>query len=46
MNQFVESLCRLYRANKIDIKKLGELLSLKKLTQQEYNYIISAENEQ
>ena len=46
MNQFVESLCRLYRANKIDIKKLGELLTLNKITQQEYDYIISANNEQ
>lgn len=46
MNQFVESLCRLYRANKVDIKKLGELLSLNKLTKQEYDYIISAQNEQ
>lgn len=46
MNQFVESLCRLYRANKIDIKKLGEFLALHKITQQEYEYIISAHNEQ
>lgn len=46
MTQFVESLCRLYRANKIDIKKLGELLALNKITQQEYDYIISAKNEQ
>lgn len=46
MTQFVESLCRLYRANKIDIKKLDELLALNKITQQEYDYIISANNEQ
>jgi hypothetical protein len=46
MNQFVESLCRLYKANKIDMKKLGELLALNKITQQEYNYVISAKNEQ
>lgn len=46
MTQFVESLCRLYRANKIDMKKLSELLALNKITQQEYDYIISANNEQ
>lgn len=46
MTQFVESLCRLYRANKIDIKKLGELLASHKITQREYDYIISAKNEQ
>lgn len=46
MNQlFVESLCRLYRSNKIDVKKLGDLLASKKITQQEYEYIISAKNE-
>ena len=41
MNQFVESLCRLYKAEKIDMKKLGELLASNKITQQEYEYIIS-----
>lgn len=46
MSQFVESLCRLYRANKVDMKKLGELLAFNKITQQEYDYIISAKNEQ
>lgn len=46
MTQFVESLCRLYRANNIDIKKLDELLALNKITKQEYEYIISAANEQ
>ena len=46
MNQFVESLCRLYRVDKIDIKKLGELLAFNKITQQEYDYIIAAKNEQ
>ena len=46
MNQFVESLCRLYRANKIDAKKLGEFLALNKITKQEYEYIISVDNEQ
>lgn len=46
MNQFVESLCRLYRANKIEMKKLDELLAFNKITQQEYDYIVSANNEQ
>ena len=46
MTQFVESLCRLYRANKINIKKLDELLASNKITQQEYEYIVSADNEQ
>lgn len=46
MSQFVESLCRLYKANKIDIKKLGELLAFNKITKQEYEEIISAKNEQ
>lgn len=45
MNQFVESLWRLYKFNKIDDKKLNELLSSKKITKQEYDYIISAKNE-
>lgn len=40
MTQFVESLSRLYKNNKIDKKKLNNLLSLKKISQQEYNYII------
>lgn len=41
MNQFVESLARLYCAEKINNKKLDELLTSKKINQQEYNYIIS-----
>lgn len=41
MSQFVESLCRLYKAEKINIAKLEELLSSKKITQKEYEYIIS-----
>lgn len=40
ITQFVESLSRLYKNNKIDKKKLNNLLSLKKISQQEYNYII------
>ena len=33
MIQFVESLSRLYKNNKIDKKKLNNLLSLKKISQ-------------
>lgn len=45
MNQFVESLRRLYEASKINIKKLDELLASNKITQQDYDYIVSATNE-
>lgn len=41
MNQFVESLARLYKADRIDDKKIDELLSSKKINKQEYDYIIS-----
>lgn len=41
MNQFVESLRRLYAIDKIDNLKLNELLTKKKINQQEYDYIIS-----
>lgn len=44
MNQFVESLRRLYKMEKINREKLNELLSNEKITQQEYDYIVSAEN--
>ena len=39
MNQFVESLKRLYSLGKIDQEKLKSLLKENKLTQEEYNYI-------
>lgn len=42
MSQFVESLARLYQINRINENKLKELLTNKKITQQEYDYIISA----
>ena len=42
MNQFVESLYRLYGFNKIDKSDLDKLLANKKINEQEYNYIISA----
>ena len=41
MSQFVESLARLFKENKIDEQKLKELLDSKKINQQEYDYIIS-----
>lgn len=44
MSQFVESLCRLYKAGKIKVDKLDKLLSSKKINKQEYDYIISAVN--
>lgn len=40
MNQFVESLSRLYKENKIDEKKIKSLLSTKKISQYDYNYIL------
>ena len=46
MNQFVQSLARLFKDNKIDNKKLNELLSNKKINKQEYDYIISVKNEE
>ena len=42
MNQFIESLCRLYNLNKINIEQLKKLLVSKKINQQEYDFIISA----
>lgn len=42
MNQFVDSLFRLYRDNKVSDKTLNELLVSKKINKQEYEYIISA----
>ena len=45
MNQFIESLRRLYKMEKINKEKLDELLSNEKITQQEYYYIIFAEND-
>lgn len=42
MNQFIESLYRLYSVDKIDKSQLDKLLAGKKINQQEYDYIISA----
>lgn len=41
MNQFIESLYRLYRMEKINKEKLDELLSSGKINQQEYDYIVA-----
>lgn len=46
MSQFIESLARLYKSDKVDINKLNALLSSKKITKQEYDYIISAKNDE
>lgn len=43
MTQFVESLHRLYLAGRITFAKLDSLLANKKINQQEYDYIISAD---
>lgn len=44
MTQFVESLRRLYSVDKIDKIKIDKLLSLQKITSQEYEYIVSVKN--
>lgn len=44
MNQFVESLQRLYKENKVSNQTLNKLLTEKKITKQEYEYIISVKN--
>lgn len=44
MSQFVESLCRLYKAEKIEKDKLDVLLSSNKINKQEYEYIISVKD--
>lgn len=41
MSVFVESLARLYRANKITKEKLNFLLEERKINQIEYEYICS-----
>ena len=44
MNQFVESLSRLYKEDKVSNQTLNRLLADKKITKQEYEYVISAKN--
>ena len=46
MTQFIESLYRLYKNGKVSDIKLKELLTLKKINKHEYEYIISAKNEE
>lgn len=41
MSAMVESLKRLYSQGKVSIMKLDEMLSSGKISQEEYNYIIS-----
>ena len=41
MNQFVESLARLYKNDKVSDNTLNRMLSDKKINKQEYEYIIS-----
>ena len=41
MNQFVESLARLYKNDKVSDNTLNRMLSEKKINKQEYEYIIS-----
>lgn len=41
MNQFVESLYRLYKFEKINKEKLDALLASDKINQQEYDYIVA-----
>lgn len=44
MNQFIESLCRLYKDDKISAETLSRMLSDNKINKQEYELIISAKN--
>lgn len=44
MSQFIESLYRLYQIEKVNKAKIDALLTSKKITKQEYDYIISAKN--
>ena len=42
MRQFVEIMKRLYQDNKVDEKKILELFSNGKITEEEKNYILNA----
>ena len=46
MTQFIESLTRLYKAHKIQKKTIDTFLADKKITQIEYEYIISSGKEE
>lgn len=41
MNQFVESMKRLYQTGKVDEKKVMELFNSGKITQEEKSYILA-----
>ena len=43
MSRFVNSLKRLYKNNRITSDKISELLSDGRITQEEYEYIVSNE---
>ena len=43
MNLFVESLKRIYEQDKVSIEKLKQLVSDKKITEIELNYILGKE---
>lgn len=44
MNQLIESLCRLYKYEKVSKETLDRLLSDNKINKQEYTLIISVKN--
>lgn len=44
MNQFVESMKRLYVSGKVDIEKIVELFESGKITKEEKMYILDAAN--
>ena len=46
VTQFVESLARLYKMQKVSKKTIDTLLADKKITQIEYEYIISVGKEE
>lgn len=41
MRQLVESLARLYAAGKVTIEHLQKMIEENKISQEEYNYIVS-----
>lgn len=45
MNQFIESLARLYKTDRITVQTLDGFLSSKKITREEYEYILAVKND-
>jgi hypothetical protein len=45
MTQFIESLQRLYRDDKVSKETLDKFLASQKINKQEYEYIISVKND-